>query len=58
MNKRVIGMAPGGRMALDRAENRRRAIYHRQKNKGNNNREKNGGRTNEKAHERDPAAES
>lgn len=27
MNKRLYGMAPGGRMALDRAENRRRNIW-------------------------------
>ena len=26
MNRRVFGMAPGGRMALDRAANRRRNI--------------------------------
>ena len=26
MNKRVFGMAPGGRMALDRAANRRRNV--------------------------------
>lgn len=26
MNKRVFGMAPGGRMNLDRAANRRRAV--------------------------------
>lgn len=27
MNKRLYGMAPGGRMALDRAANRRRNIW-------------------------------
>lgn len=27
MNKRIFGMAPGGRMALDRAANRRRNIW-------------------------------
>ena len=27
MNKRVFGMAPGGRMSLDRAANRRRNIW-------------------------------
>lgn len=26
MNKRVFGMAPGGRMSLDRAANRRRNV--------------------------------
>ena len=26
MNKRIFGMAPGGRMNLDRAANRRRAV--------------------------------
>lgn len=27
MNKRLYGMAPGGRMALDKAANRRRNIW-------------------------------
>lgn len=27
MNKRIFGMAPGGRMALDRAANRRRNVW-------------------------------
>ena len=27
MNKRLYGMAPGGRMALDKAEKRRRNIW-------------------------------
>lgn len=27
MNKRLYGMAPGGRMALDRAANRRRNVW-------------------------------
>lgn len=30
MNKRVFGMAPGGRMSLDRAANRRRNIWQNQ----------------------------
>ena len=58
MNKRVFGMAPGGRMALDRAASKRHTRYNRNPQKGNNNREKNGGRTHEKAHERDSAEES
>lgn len=31
MNKRLYGMAPGGRMALDRAANRRRNIWQNQR---------------------------
>lgn len=31
MNKRLYGMAPGGRMALDKAENRRRNIWQTQR---------------------------
>lgn len=31
MNKRMYGMAPGGRMALDKAANRRRNIWHVQR---------------------------
>ena len=31
MNKRIFGMAPGGRMALDRAANRRRNIWQNQR---------------------------
>lgn len=31
MNKRLYGMAPGGRMALDKAENRRRNIWMNQR---------------------------
>lgn len=27
MNKRIFGMAPGGRMNLDRAANRRKVIW-------------------------------
>lgn len=28
MNKRIFGMAPGGRMSLDRAAARRRVVWH------------------------------
>lgn len=31
MNKRIYGMAPGGRMAIDKAENRRRNILMNQR---------------------------
>ena len=31
MNKRIFGMAPGGRMSLDRAANRRRVIWQTQR---------------------------
>lgn len=31
MNKRLYGMPPGGRMALDRAANRRRNIWQAQR---------------------------
>lgn len=30
MNRKILGMAPGGRMALDRAANRRKVLWHRQ----------------------------
>lgn len=30
MSKRIFGMAPGGRMSLDRAANRRRNIWQNQ----------------------------
>lgn len=30
MNKRIYGMAPGGRMNLDRAAQRRRVLWYRQ----------------------------
>lgn len=31
MSKRIFGMAPGGRMSLDRAASRRRAIWQTQR---------------------------
>lgn len=31
MNKRLYDMAPGGRMALDKAENRRKNLWHVQR---------------------------
>lgn len=43
MSKRIFGMAPGGRMSLDRAATRRKVIWHqKQKTRQARPREKKG----------------